>query len=70
MPVHSIVLLKARPANPGFQALQVPQELQEYQELKGHQETPGFVPDFLGDGNSVLGNLMERRMTETMAKFM
>ena len=32
-PMHSIVLLKARLANPGFQALQVPQELREYQEL-------------------------------------
>ena len=68
--MYRIVLLKARPANPGFQALQVPQELQEYRELRGHQETPGFVPDFLGDGNSVLGNIMEDRMTETMAKYM
>ena len=32
-PMQSIVPLKARLANPGFQALQVPQELREYQEL-------------------------------------
>ena len=70
--MHSIVLLKARLVNPGFQALQVPQELQEYQELWEHQELwiLWLVPDFLGDGNSVLGNMVNRRMAETMAKYM
>ena len=68
-PMHSIVLLKARLANPGFQALQVPRDLREYQELQEHQELclPRLV---LGDGNSVLGNMMHITMTETMAKYM
>ena len=66
MPMYRIVLLKARPANPAFQALQVPQELREYQALG----LLWLVMDFLGDGNSVLGNIMEDRMTETMAKYM
>ena len=68
-PMHSIVLLKARLANPGFQALQVPRELREYQELQEHQEL--YLPRLvLGDGNSVLGNMIIRRMAETMAKYM
>ena len=66
MPMYRIVLLKALPANPAFQALQVPQELREYQALG----LLWLVMDFLGDGNSVLGNIMEDRMTETMAKYM
>ena len=68
-PMHSFVLLKARLANPGFQALQVPRELREYQELQEHQEL--YLPRLvLGDGNSVLGNMIIRRMAETMAKYM
>ena len=68
-PMHSIVLLKAHLANPGFQALQVPRELREYQELQEHQEL--YLPRLvLGDGNSVLGNMIIRRMAETMAKYM
>ena len=67
--MHSFVLLKARLANPGFQALQVPRDLREYQELQEHQELclPRLV---LGDGNSVLGNMMYITITETMAKYM
>ena len=68
-PMHSIVLLKAHLANPGFQALQVPRELREYKELQEHQEL--YLPRLvLGDGNSVLGNMIIRRMAETMAKYM
>ena len=68
-PMHSIVLLKARLANPGFQALQVPRDLREYQELQEHQEL--YLPRLvLGDGNSVLGNMIIRRMAETMAMYM
>ena len=68
-PMHSIVLLKAHLANPGFQALQVPRDLREYQELQEHQEL--YLPRLvLGDGNSVLGNMIIRRMAETMAKYM
>ena len=66
-PMHSFVLLKARLANPGFQALQVPRDLRECQELQEHQEHQEL---YLGDGNSVLGNMMDITMAETMAKYM
>lgn len=62
---HSNVL-KARPANPGFQVLLVPQGHQEHQELKLLLD----VPDFPDDGSSVLGNTITQRMAETVDKYM